>query len=38
MWALTIWRLMWEIWMTAPACSGTCCQGRKQCDCNKERK
>lgn len=34
MWALTIWRLLWELWVTAPGCSGACAQGRGECNCN----
>lgn len=35
MWGLTIWRLLWELWLTVPGCAGSCRQGRDDCNCKK---
>lgn len=35
MWAMTIWRLLWEMWLSAPGCSGNCQGGRKPCNCRR---
>lgn len=30
-----IWLLMWQMWLGAPGCGGSCNQGRADCDCSR---
>jgi hypothetical protein len=34
MWLMTMWRLMWDVWTSAPGCSSNCSQSDKPCNCN----
>jgi hypothetical protein len=33
MWFVTMFRLMWDVWTSAPRCEQSCGQGREPCKC-----
>jgi hypothetical protein len=37
MWMMTIWRLMWEMWTSAPRGEESCNQGRGACRCREAK-